>query len=216
MISYDDVESGRWLFNRDVASYLGITPETGQQYLLHYTKQLELDQKYNLTIWPYQARLGGLGHALVSAVEEAVFFHTIARSSQPEFVIKGDIATSESYSAIGPEVLSDPSGIRISEKTDTFLSKLLEFDAVVIAGEAKSHCVSWTIDDLLDQIQGHDSTLTKKLYLLEDCASSVVIPGVIDYTDIASKSYQRYAETGINIVQSTDPITNWSGILADI
>ena len=35
--------------------------------------------KYDLTVWPYHAMLGGIGHALVSAVEEAVFFHGIAR-----------------------------------------------------------------------------------------------------------------------------------------
>ena len=212
MISYEDVASGHWMFNQDVASSLGITSEAGQRYLLHYTKQLELDQKYNLTIWPYHALLGGIGHALVSAVEEAVFFHTIARSSQPDFEIKGDIATSESYSAIGPEVLTGPSGGQISEKSDTFLHKLLEFDAVVIAGEAKSHCVIWTIDDLLDQIQDHDPNLTKKLYLLEDCTSSVVIPGLVDYTDTANKTYQRYAEKGVHIVLSTDQITSWPGI----
>jgi len=34
--------------------------------------------------------LGGIGHALVSAVEEAVF-HAIARNSQTQFEIKGTI-----------------------------------------------------------------------------------------------------------------------------
>ena len=31
--------------------------------------------KYELTVWPFHALLGGIGHALVSAVEEAIFFH---------------------------------------------------------------------------------------------------------------------------------------------
>ena len=35
--------------------------------------------------------LGGIGHALVSAVEEAIFFHNIARHSQTEFKIKEEI-----------------------------------------------------------------------------------------------------------------------------
>ena len=39
--------------------------------------------KFALTVWPYHAMLGGIGHALVSAVEEAMFFHAIARASQP-------------------------------------------------------------------------------------------------------------------------------------
>jgi nicotinamidase-related amidase len=34
--------------------------------------------------------LGSIGHALVSSVEEAVFFHCIARNSQTQFEIKGN------------------------------------------------------------------------------------------------------------------------------
>ena len=212
LISYTDIASGRWMFNRDITSSLGIDPELGQRYLMEYTKQLEVDQKYNLTIWPYHAMLGGIGHALVPMVEEAIFFHTIARSSQPTFLIKGDIATSESYSAIGPEVLTDPNGDLISEKSDRILHQIVEFDAVVFAGEAKSHCVSWTINDLLHQINTHDPDLTKKVYLLEDCSTPVVVPDVMDYTEIADKAYQHYDALGMHIVQSTDPITKWPGL----
>lgn len=212
LISYEDIESGRWMFNRDLAGTLGISSEAGQRHLRQYTKQLEQDHRFDLTIWPYHAMLGGIGHALVPAVEEAVFFHTISRASQPEFIIKGEIATSESYSAIGPEVFTDPEGEQISQKSHVLLRKVLEYDVVVIAGEAKSHCVSWTIEDLLNQILDHDPALTKKVYLLDDCSSAVVIPDVVDYTDTANQAYKKFAESGMHIVQSMDPITNWSGI----
>ncbi len=65
---------------------------------------LEAGGRYALTVWPYHAMLGGIGHALVSAVEEAFFFHGIARSSQPAFQVKGDDPLTEHYSALGPEV----------------------------------------------------------------------------------------------------------------
>ena len=211
-VSYEDVATGRWMFNPAIADNLDITPGDGQDYLAYYTRQLEQRHKYNLTIWPYHALLGGIGHALVSSIEEAVFFHTIVRNSQPDFEIKGDIATTESYSAIGPEVLTGPKGDQIAEKSKTILGKLADFDVVVIAGEAKSHCVAWTIEDLFSQIQDHDPDLAKKLYLLEDCSSPVVIPEVVDYTDLANKAYRRFAEMGAHIVLSTDPISNWPGI----
>ena len=54
--------------------------------------------------------LGGIGHALVSAVEEAIFFHGIARSSRPDFQVKGDNPLTEHYSIIGPEVTDGPHG----------------------------------------------------------------------------------------------------------
>jgi nicotinamidase-related amidase len=157
--------------------------------------------------------LGGIGHALVSAVEEAVFFHSIARHSQPDFQVKGGNPFTENYSVLKPEVLEDATGKQIAEKNVGFINKILEFDAVVIAGQAKSHCVAWTIDDLLREMQVSDKKLAEKVYLLEDCSSPVVIPGVIDYTEQAIAAFQRFAEAGMKIVRSTDPISSWPDIL---
>ena len=156
--------------------------------------------------------LGGIGHALVSAVEEAVFFHSTARLSQPEFQISGSNAFTESYSALSAEVMEGPKGEQIEDKNIEFTRKLLDFDALIIAGQAKSHCVAWTIDDLLNEINISDRKLAEKVYLLEDCTSPVVIPDIIDYTEPAKQAYQKFADAGMHIVRSTDPIANWPGI----
>jgi nicotinamidase-related amidase len=156
--------------------------------------------------------LGGIGHALVSAVEEAIFFHSIARYSQPDFQVKGSNPFTENYSVLTPEVLEDSKGEPIAEKNVGFINKLLDFDAVIIAGQAKSHCVAWTIDDLLREIYVLDKNLTEKVYLLEDCSSPVVIPGIIDYTEQADAAFQRFADAGMHVVSSTDPIASWPGI----
>jgi nicotinamidase-related amidase len=180
--------------------------------LRHYTQQLKKGGKYDLTVWPYHAMLGGIGHALVSAVEEAVFFHSIARFSQPDFREKGDNPFTENYSVLSPEVLASHAGERIAEKNVGFIDKLLDFDAVIIAGQAKSHCVAWTIDDLLNEIMDSDKQLTEKVYLLEDCTTPVVIPGVIDYTEQANDAFQKFADAGMHVVRSSDPIVSWPGI----
>ena len=126
--------------------------------------------------------LGGIGHALVSAVEEAIFFHTIARYSQPEFQVKGDSPLTEHYSILGPEVTEGPDGDRLSAKNRELINELLVFDAVVVAGQVKSHCLAWTIDDLLEDDEVRMG-LAERTYLLEDCTSPVVVPGAIDYTE---------------------------------
>ena len=64
-------------------------------------------------MWPYHAMLGSIGHALVPAFEEAMFFHSIARRSQPSFQVKGDETLTEHYSALGPEVPTDHLGAPI-------------------------------------------------------------------------------------------------------
>ena len=88
----------------------------------------------------------------------------------------------------------------------------MQFDAVIIAGQAKSHCVAWTIDDLLEDIFVRDERLAEKVYLLEDCTSPVVVPGAMDYTDEANIAFQRFADAGMHVVRSTDPIERWPGI----
>lgn len=212
LISEEDVRKGVWRFNPSLCHSFQITEDFGQRYLLYYTKKLKEGGKYDLTIWPYHAILGGIGHALVASVEEAIFFHGMARYSQPDFHVKGDKPFTEHYSVLGPEVLEGLDGKPIGQKSDKFFRKLLQFDAVIIAGQAKSHCVAWTIDDLLAGILVQDRQLVEKVYLLEDCTSPVVIPGVIDYTDQANAAFQKFADAGMHVVRSTDPIESWPGI----
>jgi nicotinamidase-related amidase len=211
LVSAGDVASGRWRMNGAVADALGIDRGYAERHLAHYTRRLAEGGKYDLTIWPYHAMLGGIGHALVSAVEEAIFFHGLARFSNPEFQVKGDNPLTEHYSMLGPEVTEGPDGDRLGDKNTKLIEKLLTFDAVVVAGQAKSHCLAWTIDDLLGDEDVRER-LAERTYLLEDCTSAVVVPGVVDYTDEADAAFERYAAAGMHVVRSTEPIENWPGL----
>ena len=211
LVSADDVATGRWRMNTAVPEALGIDVDYAERHLAHYTRRLAEGGKYDLTIWPYHAMLGGIGHALVSAVEEAFFFHGIARRSQPEFQVKGDNPLTEHYSMLGPEVTEGPDGDRLGQKNSELIEKLLAFDAVIVAGQAKSHCMAWTIDDLLED-EAAGERLAERTYLLEDCTSPVVVPGVVDYTDEADAAFERYAAAGMHVVRSTDPIESWPGL----
>ena len=213
LVSQADIEQGLWKFNPEIARSLEISEGYGQEYLRHYVRQLKAGGKYDLTIWPYHAMLGGIGHALVSSIEEAIFFHSMARYSQPSFQIKGDNPFTENYSVLSPEVLTDSAGKEVAHKNSEFIKKLVEFDAVIIAGQAKSHCVASTIGDLLDEmLLSGGKELVEKVYLLEDCTSPVVIPGVVDYTDQADAAFQRFADAGMHVVRSTAPIESWPGM----
>ena len=218
MITFDQVKNGIWKVNPAMAANLNAPYQYLARYVLHYTESLSKSGKYALTIWPYHAILGGIGHALTSSVEEACFFHNLVRSSQTGPEIKGGNAFTENYSVLRPEVMDGPALRQgeanqvVGQKNTEFIKKLLNFDAVVIAGQAKSHCVAWTIDDLLNEINAQDPALAKKVYLLEDCTSPVVVPNVIDYTDDADAAFKRFSDAGMHVVRSTDPIDSWSGI----
>ncbi|RPJ28860.1 MAG: isochorismatase [Chloroflexi bacterium] len=199
-----ELQDGKWRFNPALADQFGIAPEYGQQMMIHYAEELEKKSKLALTIWPYHAMLGGIGHALVSSVEEAIFFHSIARVAQPDIEIKGDKPFTENYSVIGPEVLTGPMGEILGTHNQKFIEQLQQFDRLIIAGQAKSHCVAWTVSDLLEDIAVTDLELARKVYLLEDCTSPVVVPGVVDHTDAADAAYERFAKAGMHVVKSTE------------
>ena len=207
IISYEDVRQGIWKVNLNLADSLtnGDRDEL-KKHALYYVKKLSEDGKYPLTIWAYHSMLGGIGHALVSAIEEAVFFHSIARKSKTNFELKGSNPLTENYSVLSPEVVYSADGKFIANKNTSLIEKLLNFDAVIIAGQAKSHCVAWTIDNLLTEIKNINADLAKKIYLLEDCMSPVVIPEVIDFTPQADAAFQKFADAGMNLIKSTDDI----------
>jgi nicotinamidase-related amidase len=108
-------------------------------------------------------------------------------------------------------VTRDHRGRRIAAENTQLVETLLEYDAVVVAGQAKSHCLAWTIEDLLGDIRERDPELARKVYLLEDCTSPVVIPGAVDFTEEADRAFARFAEAGVHVVRSTDSVADWAG-----
>lgn len=211
MVTVADLEAGRWRFNPALAPEFGITPEVGQARILHYAKELARKGKYTWTIWPYHAMLGGIGHAIVPLIEEAVFFHSVARSTQPEILEKGAAPFSERYSALSAEVLRGPDGERLGEQDMALVDHLRDVDALIVAGQAKSHCVAATVEDLLINLRKVDPALAQKIYLLEDCTSPVVVPGA-DFTDAGNAAFAKFAEAGMHLVQSTQPMQTWGEI----
>jgi nicotinamidase-related amidase len=209
LVTADDVAAGRWRVDPAAAEIVGL--DRPGEYLAGYVQALAAGGKYDLTIWPFHAMLGGIGHALVSAIEEALFFHASSRRSQTRFEIKGQHPLTEHYSALGPEVLQGTSGEPLGERNTALVEHLAGFDAVVVAGQAKSHCVAWTIEDLLGDVP----EIAPKLYLLEDCTSPVVVPGAVDYSEDAHDAFARFAEASAHVVRSTDPIETWPGPLGD-
>jgi nicotinamidase-related amidase len=183
VVTVADVEQGVWR----------AADSEHQAHLESYVRRLAAGGKYELTVWPYHAMLGGIGHALVSAVDEAFFYHSLAREAPTRFETKGAEPLTEHYSALGPEVGGEPNR--------ELVEHLKSFDAVVVAGQAKSHCVAWTVEDLLRLAP----ELTPRLHLLEDCMSPVVVPGAVDFTEQANSAFGRFAEAGVHVVRSTDP-----------
>ena len=181
---------------------------------LHYCEELERAGKYQLYLWPPHCLVGGEGHALVGAVQEARFFHAFARGAQAWTEEKGRHPLTENYSVLRPEVLTRSDGKPLADKNTRLLESLLASGALVVAGQASSHCVKNTMEDLLDEIRARDPRLASKVYLLVDCMSPVAVPDgkggfLADFTPQAEEALQRFAEAGVHLVRSSDPLASW-------
>lgn len=187
MITYQDIKMGQW---RPVVAPVQST---------NYVKQLEAEAKKTLTIWPYHVMLGSMGNALDPVLWSAVFWHSIARKSQPTWLSKGSIPLTEHYSIIQPEVPvpNHPLG----GKNKPFLDTLSSADIILIAGEAESHCVLETVEDLVEDLPDQ----LQKIYFLRDCTSPVQHPDV-DFHAIALDRFAEFEKQGVNFINSTEQL----------
>ena len=183
LITLADLDSGKW---RAV-----INPIASRDYVEH----LEQDGKKTLCVWPYHCLQGTAGCALENQFANMVFFHSVAKKVVTQKLVKGQDPLSEMYGIIKPEY--DTKGYINLD----FLNKLEKYDKILIAGEAKSHCVLESIKQILEHYETRPE-ITSKIYILEDCMTS--IPGFEDATDAAFEEFKRKYK--VNIVKSTDDI----------
>ncbi len=189
-ITGEDVNKGIW------------QPVFEEQWSRSYIYKLENNAKKELMIWPYHTMIGTPGHTITPALYEAIAYHSAARQSQPSFLHKGFIPKTEHYSLLEPEVKvpEDPQG----DLNVEFLSMLSEYDLIYVAGQAKSHCVLETVSSVMRHFHNQPEQIAR-WRVLTDCMSSVAHPR-IDFEAAANAILSRYAEQGLHLVKSTDPI----------
>jgi nicotinamidase-related amidase len=214
-VTLNDIRGGKALPNPTIAPWLCDGDYAWlRSHVEHYVQELERAGKYALYLWPPHCILGSDGHPLAGVIHEARLFHALVRDVQSWIEIKGDNPLTENYSVFRPEVLTGHDGGQIGRKNDQFLKKLLAADMIVIAGQAASHCVKSSIDDLLDEILRIDPSRTGNCYVLVDCMSAVVVPDgqggfLADFTSDAEAALARYTAAGMHLVRSTDPMESW-------
>jgi nicotinamidase-related amidase len=206
VITTEDVRRGRW---RPVLRPEGET--FGEAAALEYCEQLEKSGRYVLTIWPYHALLGGASHALVPALMEASIFHAVARRAETVFEIKGRSAVTENYSVLSPEVRR-LGGRTVGEFNTRLFDLLMAHDRLYVFGQAKSHCVRSTLLDLVEECRRRDPALLRRVHVIEDAMSPVPpppidpLPPALDFPRVAEEALRAFAEAGMRIVRTSDPV----------
>lgn len=158
IITKDDVVKGRYTTSNPACL----------KRATDYVTQLEINARYPLCIWPPHCIIGSEGHSVEDNVSSAVREWCRDRFRLVNYVTKGSNPWTEHYSAIMADVPdnSDPTTLLNSE----FISAIDSSDVALITGQALSHCVNFTIRDLVKNF-GPESI--KKLVLIRDTCSSV-------------------------------------------
>lgn len=180
IIKLEDLTNGHWHAVTDPA------------LSKHYVRQLEKAGK-QLCIWPYHCINGTTGWALENQFSNLIHFMSVAARIPVQKICKGQYPLSEMYGIIRPEY-------SMHDNTNTkLLEKIASFDKIVIAGEAKSHCVLESIKQICEYY--YDKLeITRKIYVLTDCMSD--IPG---FEQQSQTGYKILASKyKINLVKSTD------------
>jgi len=200
IIRSDDIESGIWVPRNQHSKLSQLGGQTLGQYMLGYTKALEAAGKYLLMIWPEHCLIGSAGHAVQADLFSALARWEKAQFANVNFVTKGVSPFTEHFGGLMAEVplANDPStGLNTG-----LLDVLQSADIVFIAGEALSHCVMTTVNQIADNI-GEDHV--KKFHILTDCSSPVPQPpGGPDFPAIAKKWLLDMKRRGMTLTTSKE------------
>eukprot|EP00527_Entomoneis_sp_CCMP2396_P009822 CAMPEP_0198136578 /NCGR_PEP_ID=MMETSP1443-20131203/220_1 /TAXON_ID=186043 /ORGANISM="Entomoneis sp., Strain CCMP2396" /LENGTH=292 /DNA_ID=CAMNT_0043797825 /DNA_START=74 /DNA_END=949 /DNA_ORIENTATION=- len=137
-----------------------------EKYCIAYAERLEAKGGFQICVWPEHCLIGSTGHAMVDVIQEALYEWTEKTGRTVEWCWKGQNLLTEMYSALEAEVPVSPSTALNQELVDS----LRQSSRVLVCGQAMSHCVNYTVRDL---VQHWPSDKTSQVTILTDCASAV-------------------------------------------
>lgn len=176
VITLEDMVDGRWFPAK--AEY--------KDWAFEYLTGLAKKGKFPLIIWPYHCLKDSWGAEVATPLVNALF----EKHFFCQFEEKGMNNFTENYSVFEAEY-PDPND------SSTFFNDALAYninlsDKIVIAGEARTHCVLNSIESLMKHF-GDD--FAKKLVILSDCMSNVPIPSAVENADKFFKDLEMKGAT---------------------
>lgn len=176
-ISLEDVLEGRWI------------PRYEAEKAVEYLRKLKEQEEFPHIIWPEHCLIGSEGASIARPLMEvlAVWARTGRYYSAYS---KGSNPFTEHFGALKANVPIDDAPE--TQLNLTLIEELRQYDRIVVAGEAKSHCVASTIKQLC---QFPD--LIEKAVLLNDCSSNVP-----NFEKIADPIYRAAEKLGMKSVSS--------------
>jgi len=189
IISADDVKNGM---------FRATNPQF-QNRVLEYVIALENNGRYPLCIWPSHCLIGSWGYIVYPELYEALI-RWEQGFAMVDYVTKGSNFWTEHYSAVQADV-PDPEdpGTQLNWQ---LIETLQKADIILLAGEARSHCLANTVLDIANNF-GEENI--KKMVLLEDATVDVPDPpGTTMFSDFGNKFVSDMTARGMQVSTTID------------
>ena len=166
-----------------------------REEVLRYLQALEASGQRQLVVWPVHCVVGTWGHNIHSGLAQALAAWEADSGSICNKVQKGLHPLTEQYSAFRAEVpRSDDARTQLNQP---LLQKLAApGTTLLVAGEALSHCVAASVDDMLAQLP---QERLQQTVLLVDCMSPVA-----GFEAAGQAFLQRARGRGLGVLASAD------------
>jgi len=169
-------------------------PLCNEVLVLDQMRRLEAGERHKLIVWPVHCVTGTWGHSIHGGVSQALNDWELLTHGTVRKVLKGEYPWSEHYGAFEADT---PLEEVPSTQFNTALAQSLTqgVDLLLVAGEASSHCVAASVDQLLmairtGRIPRPDSGF--EIALMTDCMSPV--PG---FEPVEKDFFERAATAGV-------------------
>lgn len=180
MITAADVTAGKW------------TPLHEPEKVWQYLEKLEAQGEFAHCIWPEHCLHGSKGAALDDALLETLrqWAH---QGREYRTVAKGTHPLTEHFGIFQAQI---PVGDAPETQLNTqLIGELMQFDRVLLGGQAKSHCVATS----LKQAMQHAPELAQKMVVLADAMSDVAGLG-----HLGDPIYAEARRRGIAFARTTE------------
>ena len=136
-----------------------------------YLEQLEKSGRYPHVVWPEHCLIGDEGHNIHPELSGAIH-EWEEQFAAADIITKGSNPFTEHFSGVKAEV-PDPEDPTTQVNT-SFIQTLEEADIILLSGEALSHCLLSTVEDIATEFS--DPSYIAKMVLLEDACSVIPDP----------------------------------------
>lgn len=194
-ISSADIAAGIWRPRKEHLKIPELNGMTLGEWMYHYAQELEKQGRYTLMVWPEHCLIGSPGYAIQPDLQEALQNWAGRNFANVNHMAKGTTTFVEHYGAFMAEVVlpSVPStGLNAGA-----LQVLAYADIIGVAGEALSHCVMSTVEQIAENIGPEH---VAKFHILVDASSPVPqTPGGPNFRQIAEEWLHRMEKRGMTL-----------------